>query len=323
MLSSTMTHLLVHPLALLNISDSLYRAKVHCDESNLTSNEREAYIDQHHRIGGLLGVHNLENGSFSVAMSFNIICNESGVIDVDELLSKLKLNDEIYSHLEFVGFYMISSADDSDLSSNYGQVYVGIVEQASKQLLEHNIFKNGWIYMKIHESLEFKNDDLKNSSVLPIQAKEYQINSTTTPIDVHSIEIKSLQVENITLNTINQTTDDITEKIVDKQNLFTDVKSSVENSIENLELRLDNLISFLDSCKIVGSSKVYQDIQTFEMLQSIGELIVKIDTIKSLKSTTNNDIEKSTKLALVNEALTMEIVRKLDSLGVVHNKISM
>ncbi|OUM51747.1 hypothetical protein BVG19_g870 [[Candida] boidinii] len=95
-----MASVIVHPLALLNISDYLKRLE------SIGQIEGGKLL-----IGGLLGKFNEKTGKYSIFITFEIN-------NLKDLSNNLKLYKQIYSNLAFIGFYEYGNGNDRELDND-------------------------------------------------------------------------------------------------------------------------------------------------------------------------------------------------------------
>ncbi|GMF58281.1 unnamed protein product [[Candida] boidinii] len=162
---------IVHPLALLNISDYLKRLE------SIGQTEESGKL----LIGGLLGKFNEKTGKYSIFITFEIN-------NLKDLSNNLRLYEQIYSNLAFIGFYEYGNGNDRDLNKDLEYTNVDLSDSG------YCISYQDMIILKLRNLSDFEvsyMDPLKDGVI--------------------SVSIKVIKIENLVMNTINQVNNEYEE----------------------------------------------------------------------------------------------------------------
>lgn len=265
---------LVHPLSLLNISEHQFRQTIAKDTFNVNVTPR----------GILFGV--VKNRECSV-----VISRELNNPSKDELLTLLDILKQVYGYLNIVGFYTVNdNIIDMDKS------VVSWLEEVQ-----------GWLentqYILDPDSVVYLVIDRRYSDL-----KGYNI-KTLKPIPV--ITHGSFKVENTALNDLKTAQKNV--GVGDSNNgILTKAQDNITFSLEELALKLDGIISFLERVE-KGSIRLYESDQ--KMYQDLQEIRNFMDEMKRAKRyNQNKEGNNILNLISISEAFIFDCVKKIDAL---------
>ncbi|GME89720.1 unnamed protein product [[Candida] boidinii] len=279
-----MTSVIVHPLALLNISDYLKRLESIGDKAD---NNNKILI------GGILGKFNKKFKKYSIFITFEIK-------NFKDLNYNLKLYKQIYPNLKFIGVYEYNS--DDEIASD--REYINHMNNNISDN-EYSIDNKDMIILKLK-------DLINNFKVI------YMNDNDNDNGDIKSVFIKVIKIENLVINTINQVKDEY--EYENKEINNTKILNNFKESVIKLNYKINLIINFLLSLSEFNYNyKINLIIKSINKI--IIDLKLINYKYKSDNNYDNNNDKRIIEYLILNQSIILNNYYKLDKLLSIEKEI--
>lgn len=282
-----MTSVIVHPLALLNISDYLKRLESIGDKADNNNNKI--------LIGGILGKFNKKFKKYSIFITFEIK-------NFKDLNYNLKLYKQIYPNLKLIGLYEYNSDDEITSDREY-------INHMNNNISdnEYSIDNKDMIILKLK-------DLINNFKVI------YMNDNDNDNDDIKSVFIKVIKIENLVINTINQVKDEY--EYENKEINNTKILNNFKESVIKLNYKINLIINFL-----LSLSEFNYNYKINSIIKSINKIIIDLKLINyKYKSNNNydnnnNNDKRIIEYLILNQSIILNNYYKLDKLLSIEKEI--
>ncbi|OWB57051.1 hypothetical protein B5S28_g2976 [[Candida] boidinii] len=281
-----MTSVIVHPLALLNISDYLKRLESIGDKAD---NNNKILI------GGILGKFNKKFKKYSIFITFEIK-------NFKDLNYNLKLYKQIYPNLKFIGVYEYNT--DDEIASD--REYINHMNNNISDN-EYSIDNKDMIILKLK-------DLINNFKVI------YMNDNDNDNGDIKSVFIKVIKIENLVINTINQVKDEY--EYENKEINNTKILNNFKESVIKLNYKINLIINFLLSLSEFNYNyKINLIIKSINKIIIDLKLInYKYKSDNNYDNNNNND-KRIIEYLILNQSIILNNYYKLDKLLSIEKEI--
>lgn len=280
-----MTSVIVHPLALLNISDYLKRLESIGDKAD----------NNKILIGGILGKFNKKFKKYSIFITFEIK-------NFKDLNYNLKLYKQIYPNLKFIGVYEYNT--DDEIASD--REYINHMNNNISDN-EYSIDNKDMIILKLK-------DLINNFKVI------YMNDNDNDNGDIKSVFIKVIKIENLVINTINQVKDEY--EYENKEINNTKILNNFKESVIKLNYKINLIINFLLSLSEFNYNyKINLIIKSINKIIIDLKLInYKYKSDNNYDNNNNND-KRIIEYLILNQSIILNNYYKLDKLLSIEKEI--
>ncbi|OWB84754.1 hypothetical protein B5S33_g3406 [[Candida] boidinii] len=272
-----MASVIVHPLALLNISDYLKRLE------SIGQTEESGKL----LIGGLLGKFNEKTGKYSIFITFEIN-------NLKDLSNNLRLYEQIYSNLAFIGFYEYGNGNDRDLNKDLEYTNVDLSDSG------YCISYQDMIILKLRNLSDFEvsyMDPLKDGVI--------------------SVSIKVIKIENLVMNTINQVNNEYEE--ANKEYSAGLSIDNFKNSIIKLNYKINLIIEFLLSLSLDEYNN--SNFKINSVIKAINKIIIDLKLINYKIKKGDGSDKRIIEYLILNQSIILNNYYKLDKLLSIEKEI--
>ncbi|OWB80581.1 hypothetical protein B5S32_g4869 [[Candida] boidinii] len=277
-----MTSVIVHPLALLNISDYLKRLESIGDKAD---NNNKILI------GGILGKFNKKFKKYSIFITFEIK-------NFKDLNYNLKLYKQIYPNLKFIGVYEYNS--DDEIASD--REYINHMNNNISEN-EYSIDNKDMIILKLK-------DLINNFKVIYMNDNG----------DIKSVFIKVIKIENLVINTINQVKDEY--EYENKEINNTKILNNFKESVIKLNYKINLIINFLLSLSEFNYNyKINLIIKSINKIIIDLKLINYKYKSDNNYDNNNNNEKRIIEYLILNQSIILNNYYKLDKLLSIEKEI--
>lgn len=278
-----MTSVIVHPLALLNISDYLKRLESIGDKAD----------NNKILIGGILGKFNKKFKKYSIFITFEIK-------NFKDLNYNLKLYKQIYPNLKFIGLYEYNSDDEIASDREYINHMNNIISDN-----EYSIDNKDMIILKLK--------DLSNNFKVI-----YMNDNDNDNGDIKSVFIKVIKIENLVINTINQIKDEY--EYENKEINNAKILNNFKESVIKLNYKINLIINFLLSLSEFNFNyKINLIIKSINKI--IIDLKLINYKYKSDNNYDNDNDKRIIEYLILNQSIILNNYYKLDKLLSIEKEI--